>query len=148
MQRIRITKQFNLEMAHALNNYDGPCNNIHGHSYVLFVTIIGEPSSNEEDTKHGMVMDFRELKSIIKGSIISKYDHKLILNKKTPDVIINNIKKAYKNVVIVDYQPTCENLLIHFVKIVQKNLKKTIKLHSAKLAETTESYAEWYAEDN
>ncbi len=38
---IRLTKIFNFEMAHALYGYDGPCKNIHGHSYQLEVTIAG-----------------------------------------------------------------------------------------------------------
>ena len=41
MGKIRVTKEFDFEMAHALWNYDGACRNIHGHSYRLFVTIIG-----------------------------------------------------------------------------------------------------------
>ena len=44
---IRVTKEFSSEMSHVLWNYDGPCRNVHGHSYRLFVTISGVPISKE-----------------------------------------------------------------------------------------------------
>ena len=56
MSKIRITKKFRFEAAHALYGYDGKCKNIHGHNYKLFVTIVGEPISNKSDVKFGMVM--------------------------------------------------------------------------------------------
>ena len=45
MTKIRITREFTFEMAHALWNYDGPCRNIHGHSYKLYVTVFGNTST-------------------------------------------------------------------------------------------------------
>ena len=41
MAVIRLTKEFSFEMAHTLDGYDGPCREIHGHSYRLFVTVKG-----------------------------------------------------------------------------------------------------------
>ena len=64
MQRIRLTKEFKFEMAHALKGYDGLCRNIHGHSYELLVTIKGVPISDPSSAKLGMVMDFGDLKKI------------------------------------------------------------------------------------
>lgn len=51
MANIRVTKEFNFEIAHALWNYDGPCANIHGHSYRMFVTVIGEPINDNNNPK-------------------------------------------------------------------------------------------------
>ena len=62
MAVIRLTKEFSFETAHTLVGYDGPCREIHGHSYRLFVTVRGEPSADEADPKYGMAMDFGELK--------------------------------------------------------------------------------------
>ena len=69
MSKIRITKKFRFEAAHALYGYDGKCKNIHGHNYKLFVTIIGKPISNQSDVKFGMVMDFDDLKKIVKNNL-------------------------------------------------------------------------------
>ncbi len=66
MNWIRITKEFRFEMAHALWNYDGLCRNLHGHSYILRVTVKGQPIADSNHPKFGMVMDFGDLKAIVK----------------------------------------------------------------------------------
>ena len=68
--KIRITKEFSLETGHALYGYDGLCKNVHGHSYKLYVTVIGDPIENKSDVKLGMVIDFGDLKKIVKEEII------------------------------------------------------------------------------
>ncbi len=148
MAKIRITKQFNFEMAHALQNYDGPCKNIHGHSYELFVTVIGEPVSDSSNPKNGMLIDFGDLKRLTLSNIINKLDHALILNRNMPSNLIETLRAQFANIVLVDYQPTSENMLIDFAQILQKVLPSDIKLHSLRLRETCTSFAEWYAEDN
>ena len=62
MSKIRITKQFSFEAGHALYGYDGKCKNVHGHSYQLYVTVIGTPISDTTNVKYGMVIDFGDLK--------------------------------------------------------------------------------------
>lgn len=141
---IRITKEFKFEMAHALWGYDGPCKNIHGHSYILTVTIKGTPLTNNESPKLGMVMDFGDLKKIVASEIIEKFDHSLILNETDQRISLLNNQKL----VSVDFQPTSENILIHFSKLLISKLPKQVMLHHLLLKETSTSYAEWYAEDN
>ena len=146
MKNIRITKEFSLEMAHALHNYDGKCANIHGHSYQFSVTAIGRPSNDENDPKLGMVMDFSVLKKIVNEEVISKFDHALVL--KETDPLTETITRGDNFVVKTAYQPTCENLLIDFVERIAKRLPSPVKLHSAALRETATSFASWYAADN
>lgn len=147
MSKIRLTKQFEFETAHALYNYDGLCRNIHGHSYKLSVTIIGEPNNNPESPKYGMVMDFGILKEVIKPNIVDEFDHSLILYKNEDKEFLNKKNELFKRIHIVDFQPTAENLIIHFVNIIKPLLPDKIKLFSIKLHETANSYAEWFASD-
>lgn len=146
MTRIRLTKEFSFEMAHALKNYDGACLHIHGHSYKLFVTLIGVPISDETSPKMGMVMDFKTIKTIVNEKIISVFDHALVFNSK--DKRSNNIDASLEKIVKVDFQPTCENLISMFAELISTELADTVKLHHLKLHETATSYAEWYANDN
>jgi len=148
MAKIRVTKEFNFEMAHALVGYDGACKNIHGHSYKFSVTVIGEPIEQSSDPKWGMVIDFKDLNRIIKEKVVDIFDHAVVLQKQTPGEIVKEMEKIYNNLIIKQYQPTCENLLIDFVKSVISFLPKNVSLHSARLEETANSFAEWYAEDN
>ena len=148
MSKIRITKEFHFEMAHALLNYDGLCSSIHGHSYLLSVTILGEPINDNTHPKNGMVIDFTLLKDIIKENIINKLDHALLLNAQMPDKENLRINKLFERVIFTEYQPTCENLLADFALILIDKFPKMVKLYSLKLNETATSYAEWYADDN
>jgi 6-pyruvoyltetrahydropterin/6-carboxytetrahydropterin synthase len=145
---IRVTKEFSFEMAHVLWNYDGPCKNVHGHSYRLFVTISGVPANDPDNPKNGMVIDFTELKRIVRKEIISVFDHSAVVCKLVDEEKTEMFKKLFGNTVLVDYQPTCENLVSDFSKRIISCLPSGIKLHSLKLYETATSFAEWYASDN
>ena len=149
MHKIRLTKEFNFEMAHALKGYDGACRHIHGHSYRLFVTVIGSPSSDLNDPKLGMVMDFSVLKGIVGKLIVDRYDHALILRDcDEKRELQEEMQKEFQKVEIIDYQPTCENMISRFAELIKAELPSNVALHHIKLHETATSYAEWYACDN
>lgn len=149
MSKIRITKQFSFETGHALYGYDGKCRNVHGHSYKLSVTVIGEPITNSDNVKFGMVIDFGDLKKIVKSEIVDQFDHATVFNKNTPHVeLANELKDRGHHVILVDYQPTSENMVIDFAERIKKHLPSHVQLHSLKLQETETSFAEWYASDN
>lgn len=147
MQTIRLTKEFKFEMAHALKGYDGLCRNIHGHSYELLVTVTGIPVSDTTSTKLGMVMDFGDLKKIVRKSIIDEFDHALVLNRDSADDF-NVDAEMFGRTILVDYQPTSENMLIDFVARLKDKMPADVKLHHLLLRETVTSYAEWFAADN
>jgi len=146
--RIRVTKEFHFEMAHVLWNYDGPCRNVHGHSYRLFVTIEGTPIDDQGNPKNGMVIDFTDLKSIVKKEVVSVFDHAVVVSSRYEKDKRELFAKLFGNTVIVDYQPTCENLVSDFAEKIAMHLPAGVKLHSLKLYETATSFAEWFAEDN
>lgn len=146
MAQIRISKEFTFEMAHALLNYDGLCKHIHGHSYKLKVTIIGEPIKDKNNPKLGMVMDFSELKAIVRKEIITVFDHAFVINKDSDT--IEKEHEMFSRTIVVDYQPTSENMIEDFANRIMKHLPENVKLHNLRLHETANSYAEWYASDN
>lgn len=149
MSKIRITKKFTFEAGHALYGYDGKCKNLHGHSYKLSVTVIGEPITDTSHVKLGMVMDFGDLKKIVKKDIEDVFDHATIFNKNTPHLeLAQELKRRGHHVILVDYQPSTENMIIDFAAKIKAKLPENIKLHSLRLQETETSYAEWYASDN
>ena len=148
MSQIRVTKEFRFESAHALMGYDGPCKNVHGHSYELSVTVIGSPVTDRASVKLGMVMDFGDLKKIIKKQIVDPFDHALLLNSEAPLQELQKIGEPFTNIIYLPYQPTSENFLLDFAKRIGELLPAGVKLHSMRLRETANSYAEWFAEDN
>ena len=106
-----VSKQFRFEAAHHLINYHGKCENPHGHSYKLVVTIKGDV-----DEKTGMVMDFLEIKKIVKTNVLLKLDHK-DLN----DVIENSSAEL-------------------IAEWIWQQLKDLLPLHEVKLWETENSW--------
>ena len=145
---IRVTKEFPFEMAHVLSNYDGPCKNVHGHSYRLFVTLSGLPADDPENPKNGMVIDFSDLKKIVRKEIVDIFDHSVVLSDRIDKEKAEMFKKMFGNTVLVSYQPTCENLVSDFAARIKLHIPEGVNLHSLKLYETATSFAEWYASDN
>ncbi len=150
MDIIRLTKEFSFESAHALEGYDGKCREIHGHSYRLFVTVEGTPSQEADDPKCGMVMDFGELKAIVGREIVERLDHSFVVRRseRMSRLVTVLREEGFSNIIEVDYQPTCENMLADFAARLQGALPPHVRLHSLRLHETATSYAEWHARDN
>ncbi len=134
-------------MAHALFGYDGPCKNVHGHSYELWVTIIGKPESEKESPCLGMVIDFGIIKSIVKECIVDRLDHSIMLNENAPYANLPEAGELFRKKWIVPFQPTCENMLLQFSGSIKKQLPPHVKLYSLKLKETPSSFAEWFETD-
>ena len=149
MSTIRITKRFNFETGHALYGYDGKCKNVHGHSYKLSVTVSGKPITDHSHVKFGMVIDFSDLKKIVKEEIVDVFDHATVFNKNTPHVeLAKELKDRGHHVILVDYQPTSEMMVIDFANKIRVRLPSNIHLFSIKLQETESSFAEWFASEN
>jgi len=147
-KKIRITKEFSFETGHALFGYDGLCKNVHGHSYKLSVTVIGEPIDDASAIKNGMVIDFSDLKKIVKEEIVLPFDHATVLNINTPHkALAEEMESRGHKVLKVNYQPTSEMMVIDFAEKIKSRLPENIQLFSLKLRETASSYAEWHAAD-
>jgi 6-pyruvoyltetrahydropterin/6-carboxytetrahydropterin synthase len=141
MSQLQITREFRFEGAHALTHYDGKCRQIHGHSYILMVTITGEPSRKPGDPKSGMIMDFNDLKKIVSKYVLEPLDHSLMLREDAP--LSQELAQAYDNVLVFDFQPTCEQLTLYIAGILDPVITAPNRLHSVRLYETPTSFAEW-----
>lgn len=146
MPVIRLTKEFSFEMAHFLPGYDGLCRNVHGHSYLLRVTVAGRPSADEASPKLGMVMDFSDLKRIVGEEVVGRLDHALMIRRGSLAPSVTG--SLTERLVEVDYQPTCENMLADFAERISQRLPQGVSLAALALNETATSCAEWRAEDN
>ena len=92
-----VTKEFTFDAAHKLTDYHGKCENLHGHTYKLHVTVKGAVKKN------GLVMDFVELKKIVNEKILDKLDHAYLndfFKNPSAEIIVkwiwNNIKDLKK----------------------------------------------------
>ena len=110
-----VTREFTFDSAHFLPNYNGKCENMHGHTYRLQVTVDGPPDDE------GMVIDFALLKKVVKTKVLDKLDHQLINN---------TIKTA-----------SAENIAVWIWKQLDRSSEfpKNVKLYEVKLWETPNS---------
>lgn len=132
-----------------MEEYDGVCSQIHGHSYRLYVTVRGVPSDDELDPKCGMVIDFGYLKGLVNEAILADFDHHLLIQD-TPRAaaLCQTLSEQFENIRILPYRPTTENLLSDFAERLLEVLPDDVEIFSLKLHETAGSYGEWYASDN
>lgn len=140
---ICITKIFRFEAAHAIHQYQGSCKNIHGHSYELHVSVKAKQPTGGYVEGQGIILDFKDLKAVVKSHVVEKLDHKLILSK----AYLAEHKGEFLSdeLIIFDVEPTAENILVFARDQILNALPTHVKLHSLKLWETRDSYAEWSA---
>ncbi len=137
---VTLTRKFDFEMAHALDGYDGACRFVHGHSYKLFVSVEGRPSTDHTDPKVGMVMDFSQLKGLVNSVIISVYDHALVLKKGSiSDALLCDMQQQWSNILLTDFQPTCENMIVDMFDKLSEQMPQGVRLSELKLYETENS---------
>lgn len=147
VHKIRLTKSFTFEMAHALTGYDGACKNLHGHSFRLEVTVRGTPLQHPGHPKDGMVMDFKDLKKIVQDNVLDVFDHALVLNESTPRAVVQALESHFEKIVLLPFQPTSENMVLLLADKIGAALPFNVVLYRLKLYETATSCAEWCVED-
>lgn len=131
---ITVTKSFMFESAHRLSNYVGKCERIHGHNYRGIVRVKGEPDDR------GIVIDFSDLKQVIKEYIVRPFDHRLILNQNDPfnRGLAEHLEEDW--IVWMPNNPTAENMAQYFAGTIEEALKDQYEVE-VELFETDDSSA-------
>lgn len=94
-------------------------------------------------------MDFGDLKKVVKEEVVDPFDHATVFNKNTPHIdLARELESRGHKIILANYQPTSENMIIDFADRIRQRLPQNISLHSLKLRETGTAYAEWHASDN
>lgn len=126
---ISISKEFSWSMAHMLADHKGKCKNIHGHTYVMQVTLEREEGGliNAPGTSdHGMVMEFYDVKELINDLIVEPLDHAFLYWTDSTDELEHEVaallKKHHRKLVNINYRPTAENLATDFLKKINGKL--------------------------
>jgi 6-pyruvoyltetrahydropterin/6-carboxytetrahydropterin synthase len=132
-----IRKKFKFEMAHQLvDAYSKACSDqIHGHSYICEVFFSSQKLDNT-----GMVVDFTQIKDKIKPYIDS-WDHALVMSADMPIEYLDCLIKYNKNLKIVKYNPTAENMAKDIFEYIEQQMPNCLKV---RLHETDTGYAEYY----
>lgn len=117
MKRLSVTKEMTFDCAHMLSQYKGQCNNLHGHTYKVQVTVgFNGDTAVLPDT--GMLMDFKVLKEIMDQHIKNTFDHTLVLSgspyrEKAEEDLYQWAITNNKSVFVLDTPCTAEFMALH-----------------------------------
>lgn len=134
--KTKIAKEFKWEMSHRLPYHEGPCKNIHGHSYKMVIFLEGEP--NHE----GMVIDFYDIETAMRP-LLNKLDHAFLCSN-DDDKMISFLEENQYKYVVMPYYTTAENMVTFFMDEVIAYFKKfdNIETMGIRVYETEDAYAE------
>lgn len=138
---LQVTKIFRFETAHALYGYAGSCRFIHGHSYVLHVTVRSVQQEDVYLPAPGILLDFKQLKKLVQETVIMHLDHQLVLSRAYVDA--NPGIAQEDNLLLMEAEPSAENLLLFVRNAIRGKLTAGTELAGLKLFETQDSFAEW-----
>jgi 6-pyruvoyltetrahydropterin/6-carboxytetrahydropterin synthase len=136
---MKIAKRFRWEAAHRLPWHEGPCRNLHGHSYRMTVELDGEPDAR------GMVLDFQHLKRAL-GPLIEAWDHALLVAETDAELLAVAGQLGWKHAVL-PFDTTAENLSAYVAGYLCEQAADLLRSCGVRrvrvrLAETETCYAE------
>lgn len=137
MSMIECTRRIEFDAAHRVIGHENKCKYVHGHRYVLEITA---ESSSLNDL--GMVVDFGQLKAVMKEWIDKNLDHNIILSREDEELGKFISSHTGQGVYYIDTNPTAENIALHIKDDVVPGLFKgeVFKISKLKLFETPNCY--------
>ncbi len=143
---MQITTRLEFDSGHRIPNHKSQCRNLHGHRYVLEITLSGDIITQENASENGMVMDFSDVKSIAKESVVNVWDHAFLVYQHDMEVL--NFLNSLPNhkTVVFPTVPTAENMALEAFRILKSKYHDTygnhLKLEKVRLYETPNSWAD------
>jgi 6-pyruvoyltetrahydropterin/6-carboxytetrahydropterin synthase len=142
MNEVKVCKLFTFDSAHQLIGHKGKCTNVHGHTYKLEVVIKGKVQGPENESDEGFVIDFGDVKHIVKELIVNNLDHSFIAAGNEP--VLKTLQETNSKITLLGFRTTAENMCIY---ICHKLRESGLPVYSIKLWETPDSWAEVLASD-
>jgi 6-pyruvoyltetrahydropterin/6-carboxytetrahydropterin synthase len=145
---MQITRRLEFDAGHRIPDHKSQCRNLHGHRYVIEITLEGEVSETEGDAACGMVMDFSDIKAIARARLVDAWDHAFLVYRHDKAVVDFLASLPNHKTVILDRIPTAENLAqIAFNLLApayHDNYGKQLSLYKIRLYETPNCWAETF----
>lgn len=143
---MKITRRLEFDAGHRIPHHASQCRNLHGHRYVIEVTLTGETVGNEGAADEGMVLDFSHIKTLVNQQIVDRWDHAfLVYQADTPVREFLQSLPGHKTVVI-PIVPTAENLariaFDELAPLFAERYQGRLKLSRVRLYETPNCWAD------
>lgn len=107
---LTITRKLEFDAGHRIPDHHSQCRNLHGHRYVLHITLEGDARKKDGDSSNGMILDFSEVKKLAETHLVSHWDHAFLVYEN--DMPVRQFLDSLPNhkTVVLDRVPTAENL--------------------------------------
>ncbi|GAB2182086.1 6-carboxytetrahydropterin synthase QueD [Denitratisoma sp. agr-D3] len=107
---MQITRRLEFDAGHRIPNHQSQCRHLHGHRYVLEITLRGNVIRDTQSPADGMVMDFGDVKTIAKTHVVDRWDHAFLAWKNDHAIVDFLATLPDHKTVLLDRVPTAENL--------------------------------------
>lgn len=136
---MRVTAEFAFDAAHRIPGHPGKCAYLHGHTYHLEVTV-----GAERLDALGMVMDFDDLRALVRKTVLDRWDHATLLWSEDPlAAAIERVQdEAPERVVRLAGNPTAETLTQEAWQAISQSLPPGIRLERVAIRETPACFSE------
>lgn len=141
-----ITTRIEFDAGHRIPNHKSNCKNLHGHRYAIEVTVTGPIHDDSKSSDFGMVIDFSDVKKIIKDLVVDRWDHAFIVYQDDKEIV--NFLNTLPNhkTVIFPVVPTAENMASQAYLILSiefnKRFNHQLKIKQIRMYETPNSWAD------
>jgi 6-pyruvoyltetrahydropterin/6-carboxytetrahydropterin synthase len=141
---MRVTSRFTFDAAHRILGHAGKCAYLHGHTYHLEVTV----TAPELDAL-GMVIDFDDLKALVRKAVLDRWDHATLLSEQDPLVSAISAVQAEAPEKVVSFRnnPTSEVLTRESWEAISQALPSGLRLLRVRIEETPACSSELSADD-
>ena len=141
---MHVASRFTFAAAHRILGHAGKCAYLHGHTYHLEVTV----TAPELDAL-GMVIDFDDLKALVRKALLERWDHATLLSEQDPLVsAISAVQaEAPEKVVRFASNPTAEVLTREAWQAISHALPPGLRLLRVKIEETPTCSSELTADN-
>lgn len=143
---IAVTRRLEFDAGHRIPDHRSQCRNLHGHRYVLEVTLEGAVVDAPGTSDNGMVMDFSDIKAIAKAHLVDFWDHAFLVY--AGDAAVRGFLDSMPDhkTVVLDCIPTAENLAREIFRILAPQYRghygKALRLARVRLYETPNCWAD------
>ncbi|MDQ7989636.1 MAG: 6-carboxytetrahydropterin synthase QueD [Candidatus Dactylopiibacterium sp.] len=141
-----ITRRLEFDAGHRIPDHRSLCRHLHGHRYAIEVTVSGDVTRMDGDPRNGMVLDFSEIKSLVRELIVDVWDHAFLVYE--GDRIVRAMLDTLPDhrTVVLDVVPTAENLAAKAYEILAPHINalcdKALTLENVRIFETPNCWAD------
>lgn len=143
---MRITRRLEFDAGHRIPDHASQCRHLHGHRYVIEITLTGEIIQADGNPANGMVMDFGDIKRIAKTHLVDQWDHAFLAYRKDQPIVDFLATLPGHKTVLLDAVPTAENLVVIAFRILDAQYRDTfgnhLQLERIRLFETPNCWAD------